>query len=707
MFPRKAERQNKSQHDSGMRMTAVPFNDDISSPKYETKEIQLIEFFSGVGGMRLAVQKACKEVTDDTRNRLCWQLKSCVSYEIADNANQIYRHNFEKQNTASGADRLVCQEIQRLSNVPPADIWTLSPPCQPFCSKPGAKHLDIDDRRCEGLLAVIRFLEEKQTFERPDWIVLENVKGFTASRMLQTWKDALRRCGYTWKQYLLSPTQFGTPNHRMRYYMICEKSRRFAGKEDCMYTDPPADSGMSEVKPVANYVDETHFLSNHSCTSNATKVQQVSDKDPDSRTSLYVPNWVLEKPWAKELDFVGPNDDITHCFTSSYGRIFHPASGSLFCPTKIVSERTTTNNGMSTDGASLKSVYGDGRARRFTPREVANFLDFPEWFSFPPHMTLERQYKHISNAVNVKVVSSLVRELISTGERPCKERNSRNFRFKKRTDADALAASEASSVLSSLGSRGYRCILGPSKDRDRNVSVGNFVWVSKDKGQFFLRARVINPPPAPEPEIKSHDIRVDSDINSGLSSAKSQSIAVESSPRVWIEYPKGSTYCAKVKNLSRILEHEKGLILVWPETNLYRKGCVTHTLPSGEAFVEIGCDHGPTVDRVAGTLLDQSLVLGIDKDTHSVVSARQRHPRYTFSQWDCLSPDAVIPVELQNIIERSQSFHLAIDIGGNRELPAVLQCMKRLLVDFALQPRLVFVKSRALYHLLQSNNRLP
>jgi len=35
--------------------------------------------------------------------------------------------------------------------------------------------------------------------------------------------QVLRRCGYVWRQYLLSPvTAVGLPNHRMRFYMLCE-----------------------------------------------------------------------------------------------------------------------------------------------------------------------------------------------------------------------------------------------------------------------------------------------------------------------------------------------------------------------------------------------------------------------------------------------------------------------------------------------------
>jgi hypothetical protein len=42
------------------------------------------------------------------------------------------------------------------------------------------------------------------------------------------------------------------------------------------------------------------------------------------------------------------------------------------------------------------------------------------------------------------------------------------------------------------------------------------------------------------------------------------------------------------------------IVLVVPETSLYRRLCVVHTLPN-DHFVEIGCDSGTTVDRVYQT----------------------------------------------------------------------------------------------------------
>lgn len=286
---------------------------------------------------------------------------------------------------------------------------------------------------------------------------------------------------------------------------------------------------------------------------------------------------------------------------------------------------------------------------------------------------------------------------------------------------------------------GYTCLAGPSIDKVLPVQfgTGDLAWVLKSKGrkmrgtapatpnddeedankaqryELFLRGRIIDNPHASATSSSSTTTTIDKDDKDHATTTTTTTSAdKDNDDRLWIQYPKGSTYHVKRKNLVRILQRCRGgLILVWPETDVYRRGCLTHTLPVGEGFVEIGCDRGLTVDRVARSLTTTTTttpassfpaVLGMDKADDSIASARRRYPHYTFVQWDCLQPDAVVPPELHELIQANESFHMAIDIGGNRDLPAVLQCLHRLLVDFGLQPRLVFVKSRALFQELQS-----
>lgn len=331
----------------------------------------------------MGVERAIRRIGDDdgsSASSCC--LAACHAFEIAANANAIYRHNFSNDRAPNFT--LTEQQIERLTGLPEGvvvdnpsssvdTLWTLSPPCQPFTRKPGANHLDIHDTRCRGLQDGVMRLLQETTLNKPRWILLENVKGFAGSTMCLLWQETLTACEYTWKEYLVSPTQLGIPNHRMRYYMVAEHSQRFAADRGTIYKTLPilgTDASPVRVQPLSEYIDNG------------------ADKD----RHLRVPSIVWEKPWSHELDIVSDTTDETHCFTASYGRLFHPASGSLL--------RRKNDD----DDSSF--------VRRFSPIEVARLLHFDASFALPDELKLERQYKHVANAVNVAVVACLVEELI-------------------------------------------------------------------------------------------------------------------------------------------------------------------------------------------------------------------------------------------------------------------------------------------------------
>ena len=100
-----------------------------------------------------------------------------------------------------------------------ADVWTLSPPCQPFTR--GGREADDEDPRSRSLISLMRILEELK--DPPMWIVLENVKNFELSRTRTAVVRALRNQRhhrYRVRECLASPLEVGIPNHRLRYYLV-------------------------------------------------------------------------------------------------------------------------------------------------------------------------------------------------------------------------------------------------------------------------------------------------------------------------------------------------------------------------------------------------------------------------------------------------------------------------------------------------------
>uniref|UniRef100_A0A0X3P3L9 DNA (Cytosine-5)-methyltransferase n=1 Tax=Schistocephalus solidus TaxID=70667 RepID=A0A0X3P3L9_SCHSO len=98
-----------------------------------------------------------------------------------------------------------------------ADLWTMSPPCQPF-TRMGKRRLGEDNRS----LSFHRIIALIQTV-RPAAILLENVKGFELSDAWKKLLEALFHAGYEIRQFLLTPLQFGIPNCRLRFYLVAKR----------------------------------------------------------------------------------------------------------------------------------------------------------------------------------------------------------------------------------------------------------------------------------------------------------------------------------------------------------------------------------------------------------------------------------------------------------------------------------------------------
>ena len=356
-------------------------------------------------------------------NKRTCSLASCHAYEISLYANATYRHNFHavsapnkskssNNGTQNGfsnthtrpSPSLFTVTTKLIEHLKPsdvdgrADMWTMSPPCQPFTGTTNSKKLDGQDKRTAGFRAVMTLLSAIRT--KPKYILLENVKGFVGSQMLDRFYDCLESNGYSWEEYLLTPMQLGIPNHRKRYYLIAERSDRFIKSDgektrgDILDTVPCSIEGGCVKRPLSHYID---------CSTSREEGQAEDQYD-----HYVIPDDILAKPWAKSLPIVSAHDTLSHCFTAAYGRVVHQATGSLLLIDLVhpAVERCPLDR---TD-----MMKYSGRLRKFTPKELLAVFGYPGGFEFPADISLEHRYKLIGNSVNCLVVSSVAEELLGT-----------------------------------------------------------------------------------------------------------------------------------------------------------------------------------------------------------------------------------------------------------------------------------------------------
>ena len=223
---------------------------------------RVLEMFCGIGGCAAALGEAASVV---------------AAVDINRNALKAYAYNFSHTTVACSVESIPTQTLCDWR----ADLWWLSPPCQPYTTR-GRKR-DLEDPRAASLLALIPKIGEV----RPAFLALENVPGFRQSRVYERLMARLHLDGYTVRERLVCPTELGLPNRRRRFYLVAARKRL------CSWTRPPID--RFSVGSILQTQVDPH---------------------------LDAPAIVLRK-YRQAIHIVARNEDqVTNCFTSAYGRSY-------------------------------------------------------------------------------------------------------------------------------------------------------------------------------------------------------------------------------------------------------------------------------------------------------------------------------------------------------------------------------------------------
>lgn len=205
---------------------------------------------------------------------------------------------------------------------------------------------------------------------------------------------------------MLSPSQFGVPNTRFRYYCLARKCSQFKYYVDNILEEFPS---MKTIENTNNY---------------SSLVKDYLDDPSDDFTRFLLPESLLVKR-AQVLDIAHPDSIRTMCFTKAYTH-YTEGTGSVYCPMskeqiQAAFEYTTTTDNTAEALKKLSSL----QLRYFTPTEVARLMCFPVdngekhalddvgRFTFPKVTTNRQKYRLLGNSINVYVVSNLIRILFA------------------------------------------------------------------------------------------------------------------------------------------------------------------------------------------------------------------------------------------------------------------------------------------------------
>lgn len=118
----------------------------------------------------------------------------------------------------------VCQDLHQAdwSQVPKHDVMLASPCCQGHTKARGkaSGNPQHDNSRSTAWAPVAN-----AEVNRPDFAIIENVPEFMDWILYPAWADAMRRLGYSLAPHIVDCADLGVPQHRVRLFMVCSRSK--------------------------------------------------------------------------------------------------------------------------------------------------------------------------------------------------------------------------------------------------------------------------------------------------------------------------------------------------------------------------------------------------------------------------------------------------------------------------------------------------
>ncbi|WP_373818868.1 DNA cytosine methyltransferase [Porphyromonas loveana] len=190
-----------------------------------------IDLFAGLGGFHLALQDLGG--------------KCVFASELRADLQILYQINYP--GTPIYGDIQEC-----IADVPPHDVLCAGFPCQPFSQ--AGKREGFKDLGRGNLFYVICEIIQKH---KPKYIFLENVANLLRHDSGNTWgviEHNLTSLGYWIDKKIISPHEFGIPQHRRRIYIVCRR-RDLGSFNDFAF---PIDLGCKEanIKEIIDVEDE-------------------------------------------------------------------------------------------------------------------------------------------------------------------------------------------------------------------------------------------------------------------------------------------------------------------------------------------------------------------------------------------------------------------------------------------------------------------
>jgi DNA (cytosine-5-)-methyltransferase len=165
--------------------------------------LTFLDFFSGVGGFRHGLELAGMK---------------CVGFCEKD---KFARKSYEAMYDTKGEwfhDDITTIDSTR---IPKADLWCAGSPCQNVSI--AGKRAGLYGERSELFFTFVELIKSQKEEDKPEWVLLENVKGLLSSgggRDYLDYLSILDEAGYDLEWQVFNSKDYGVPQNRERIYTL-------------------------------------------------------------------------------------------------------------------------------------------------------------------------------------------------------------------------------------------------------------------------------------------------------------------------------------------------------------------------------------------------------------------------------------------------------------------------------------------------------
>lgn len=320
------------------------------------KFITFIDLFAGIGGFRIALEKA--------------GYRCAYSCEINPACQKVYYQNFGE---------IPEKDISKIdiSKIPDHDILTAGFPCQPFsiCGKRSG----FEDTRGTLFFHICNIIKAK----KPKVIFLENVKHLVhhnQGKTLDTILYSLEDLGYLVDYKILNAKDFGVPQNRERIVIFGTLSKKF--NFNLVQTISPFPSLLSFLDQKGNF----EYLN----PSEYTLIENPKFQD----SGLLFVGYRNKNIWKKGIR---PNTEHLSRVHRQPNRIYSVEGVHPTLPSQ------------ETSGRFFIYLPQENAVRKLTITECYKIMGFPEDFKI--HPSLAECYKQIGNSVCIPMIYELAVQL--------------------------------------------------------------------------------------------------------------------------------------------------------------------------------------------------------------------------------------------------------------------------------------------------------